>query len=412
MRFEALSAPLLLTLAWRNLWRHTRRTVMILFAFALGVWSMVVVAALSRGSMEQQLDNAILSLTGHVQLHAPVYRDDPVIEHHMPPADAALREVLADPGVTAWASRVRVPAVVSSERESAGVTLVGIDPVRERGLSFIPDAVTEGRYLQGDDDSGVLLGRKLAERLETGLGRRVVIMSQDVNNQVGDRGFRVVGIFDTQPQQTEEAYVFVGRATAQRMLKMGEDVSEIAVMTGDRDHLGPLLARLRAAAPGLDIEPWTVVEPLLTLTQKITDVILLIWYVIVFAAMSFGLINTLLMAVFERTREFGMFQALGMPPRHILGQVLVESLILLGLALLLGNLSAWATIHSLEGGIDLSAVAEGMEMMGVAPVLYPAWSGNDLLVANLVVIVLGLAASLYPAWRASRQVPIEAITRA
>jgi len=412
MPSEPAQVPLLLTLAWRNLWRHTRRTLMILFAFALGVWSMVVVAALSRGSMEQQLDNAILSLTGHIQLHAPGYRDDPVIEHRMPPADDAVREVLDDPDVVAWASRVRVPAVISSERESAGVTLVGIDPEDERGLSFIPGAVTDGRYLQSDDDPGVLLGRKLAERLETGLGRRVVLMSQDVNNQVGDRGFRVVGIFDTQPQQTEEAYVFVGRVTAQRMLKMGLAVSEIAVMTANRDHLGPLLARLRLVAPRLDIQPWTVVEPLLTLTQKITDVILLIWYAIVFAAMSFGLINTLLMAVFERTREFGLFQALGMPPRHILGQVLVESLILLGLALLLGNLSAWATIDSLKGGIDLSAVAEGMEMMGVAPVLYPVWSGNDLLAANLVVIVLGLAASLYPAWHASRQVPIESITRA
>jgi ABC-type antimicrobial peptide transport system permease subunit len=154
-----------------------------------------------------------------------------------------------------------------------------------------------------------------------------------------------------------------------------------------------------------------VIEPLLVLTQKITDVILIIWYAIVFAAMSFGLINTLLMAVFERTREFGLFQALGMPPRHILGQVLVESLILLLLALLLGNLAAWATIASLKGGIDLSAVAEGMELVGIAPVIYPAWAPADMLAANALVFVLGLAASLYPAWRAARHVPVEAITR-
>jgi ABC-type lipoprotein release transport system permease subunit len=404
-------SPLVVTLAWRNLWRHTRRTLMILFAFALGVWSMVVIAAISRGSMEQQLDKSILNLTGHVQLHAPGFRDDPVIEHRLAPPDDALRAALAAPEVSAWANRVRVPAVIASERESAGVTLVGIEPARERGLSFIPDSITAGRYLEAPDDPGLLLGRKLAERLETGLGRRVVLMSQDLNNEVGDRGFRVVGIFDTQPQQMEEAYVFIGRATAQQMLRMGDAISEVAVMTADRDRLEPLLARLRAAAPQLDIEPWTVVEPLLVLTQKITDVILLIWYAIVFAAMSFGLINTLLMAVFERTREFGLFQALGMRPAHILGQVLVESLILLVLALAFGNLSAWATIAALADGIDLSAVAEGMEMVGVAPVIYPAWSPADLLAANLLVFVLGLAASLYPAWRAARYAPIEAITR-
>ena len=402
---------LVVTLAWRNLWRHTRRTLMILFAFALGVWSMVVIAAISRGSMEQQLDKSILNLTGHIQLHAPGFRDDPVIEHRFAPPDAALRETLGGRDISAWASRVRVPAVVASERESAGVTLVGIDPARERGLSFIPDAITDGRYLETPDDPGLLLGRKLAERLETGLGKRVVVMSQDVRNQVGDRGFRVVGIFDTRPRQAEEAYVFIGRATAQQMLKAQDGVSEIAVMTADRDRPEAALARLRAAVPGLDIEPWTVLEPLLTLTRELTDVILFIWYAIVFAAMSFGLVNTLLMAVFERTREFGLFQALGMPPRHILGQVLVESLILLLLALLLGNLAAWATIASLKGGIDLSSVAEGMELVGVAPVIYPTWASGDMLAANALVFVLGLAASLYPAWRASRQVPVEAITR-
>ena len=148
-----------------------------------------------------------------------------------------------------------------------------------------------------------------------------------------------------------------------------------------------------------------------TLMRKITDVILFIWYAIVFAAMSFGLINTLLMAVFERTREFGLFQALGMRPGYILGQVLVESVILLGLALAAGNFSAWLTIAALKNGIDLSSVAKGMELIGVAPVIYPAWSASDLLAANLFVTVLGLLASLYPAWRAARHVPIEALTR-
>jgi ABC-type lipoprotein release transport system permease subunit len=404
------STSLLWTLAWRNLWRHTRRTLMILFAFALGVWSMIVIAAISRGSMEQQLDKAILNLTGHIQMHATGFRDDPVIEHRFI-LPSAVEAALASKDVTAWAPRVRAPGVIASERESAGITLVGIDPERERGLSFIATAVTEGHYLDSSDDQGLLLGRKLAERLETGLGRRVVLMSQDVNNQVGDRGFRVVGIFDTQPRQMEEAYVFVGRRTAQQMLKLNSAITEVAAMTGDRDRLEPPLARLRQVAPGFDIEPWTVIEPLLVLTQKITDVILIIWYAIVFAAMSFGLINTLLMAVFERTREFGLFQSLGMPPRHILGQVLVESLILLTLALVLGNLAAWATIASLMGGIDLTRVAEGMELLGVAPVIYPAWSMNDLIAANLLVFVLGLAASLYPAWRASRHVPVEALAR-
>jgi ABC-type lipoprotein release transport system permease subunit len=405
-------SPLLLTLAWRNLWRHRGRTAAILFALALGVWSMVSLAALSRGSMEQQLVKAILNLTGHIQIHAPGYRDDPAIEHRLSPPGTALTAALSRPEVTAWAARVRVPAVVASERESAGVTLVGVEPARERGLSFIPDAVTEGRYLEPADEAGILLGRKLAERLETGVGRRVVVMSQDVDNSVADRGFRVVGIYDAEPQTVEEGYVFVTRATAQGLLKLGDDISELALMTTDRGHLVDLLDALRAAASNLDVQPWTVVEPLLVLTENIVNVILIIWYVIVFTAMSFGLVNTLLMAVFERTREFGLLQALGMQPTHILGQVLAESFILLAIALALGNLGGWLTVLALKDGLDLSAFAQGFEMMGVSPIIYPVLRADDVAAANALVTVLGLAASLYPAWRAARHVPIEAITRA
>lgn len=398
-------------LAWRNLWRRRLRTALILFALALGVWSMISLAALMRGSMEQQVEKAVMNLLGHIQIHASGYRDDPVIEHRIPMPSSALQTILKAPAILRWAGRIRVPAVVSSERESAAVTLVGIDPEKERGLSFIPTAVTQGRYLESLDDNGVVMGRKLAERLETGLGRRVVLMSQDIDNEVADRGFRVVGIFDAQPESTETGYVFVARGTAQTFLKLGDAITEITLTTMDRNLLDAPLAPLRAAAPELDVQPWSVIEPLLAVTESITDVFLIIWYVVIFTAMSFGLVNTLLMAVFERTREFGLFQALGMPPRHILGQVFIESLILLALALAVGNLAAFGTIELLRDGIDLSAFAQGLEMVGISPVLYPLVTVGDVTAANTLVFALGILASLYPAWRAARYVPVEAITR-
>jgi ABC-type lipoprotein release transport system permease subunit len=401
---------LLTTIAWRNLWRHRRRTLVILFALVLGIWSMVFMAALVRGSMEQHIKKEILNLTGHVQVHARGYRDDPAVEHRFEPP-AALAQALRQPPVTAASSRVRVPAVIASERESAGVMLVGIDPAGERRLSFIGNAVTQGRYLESPDEVGVLLGRKLADRLETQLGRRIVLMSQDSGNQIADRGFRVVGIFSADPQALETGYVFIGLTTAQRMLKIGSAVSEVALMTPDRKDLGALVMRLRSAAPDLDVAAWTETQPLLVLTERVNNVVLIIWFVVVFAAMAFGLVNTLLMAVFERTREFGLFLALGMAPRFILGQVLLESLMMLVISLLLGNLVAWMSVASLSGGIDLSRFAQGFEMVGVSPVIYPALALSDVGVANIIVVVLGLAASFYPAWRASRYVPVQALTR-
>lgn len=401
---------LLTRLAWRNLWRHRRRTALILVAMSLGIWSMIVLAAISRGSIEQQVNKGIANLTGHVQVHTRGYRDDPVIDHRFltPPA---LVEALRTPPVSAWSTRVRVPAVIASERESAGVTLVGIDPSAEQKLSFISGAIVEGRGLGDVGDDGLLLGRKLAERLETGLGRRVVILSQDVNNRIAERGFRVVGIFAGEPTAMETGYVFVGRAPAQRLLGMQGSVLELAVITPDRKHLDALVQRMRAAAPGLTVEPWTTIEPLLVLTESLTEVILVIWYAIVFAAMSFGLVNTLLMAVYERTREFGLVQALGMRPGRIMGQVFIESLFLLLLALGLGNLLTAATLFALRDGIDLSAFAEGFDMIGVSPIIIPSLTLGDVASANGLVLALGLLASLWPVWRAARHVPVEAMTR-
>ena len=401
---------LITRLAWRNLWRHRRRTALILVAMSLGIWSMIVLAAISRGSIEQQVNKGIANLTGHVQVHARGYRDDPVIDHRFVPPPALVEALRASP-VSAWSTRVRVPAVIASERESAGVTLVGIDPAAELKLSFISGAIVEGRGLGDVGDDGLLLGRKLAERLETGLGRRVVILSQDVNIRIAERGFRVVGIFAGQPTAMETGYVFVGRAPAQRLLRMQDSVSELAVITPDRKHLDALVQRMRAAAPGLAVEPWTTIEPLLVLTESLTEVILVIWYAIVFAAMSFGLVNTLLMAVYERTREFGLVQSLGMRPGRIMGQVFIESLFLLLLALGLGNLLTAATLFALRDGLDLSAFAEGFDMIGVSPIIIPSLTLGDVASANGLVLALGLLASLWPVWRAARHVPVEAMTR-
>ncbi len=408
---SALNCSLLYTLAWRNVWRNRRRTFVILLAIAFGIWSMVTLAAIMRGMIEQQVHNTINNLTGHIQVHAVGYRDDPNIDNSMPSPGPLMLKVLRGEDVRTWATRVRVPAVVASERESVGIILVGIDPEAEQGLSFIAKAVTEGQYLQSPEGQGLLLGRKLAERLETSLSKRVVLMSQDINNEIVDRGFRVTGIFDAKMEATETGFVFVGRTLAQQMLKLGERVSELALFVEDHQDLDAILHRLANVAQGLDVQPWTKLEPLLVLTVKIYDATMLIWFVVVFLAMCFGLINTLLMAVFERTREIGLLQALGMRPRFILSQVLLESLTLLLTGLVIGNVLAWATIAYLGDGLNLSAFAKGLEWAGMSSVIYPLAAASDVVMANLVVIVLGIIASLYPAWRAARYVPVEAITR-
>ncbi len=409
------TSRVLWTLAWRNLWRNYRRTLIMLAAIAVGVWAMIFMTAMMRGMVDDMVRGSTQTLLGHVQLHHPEYLDDPNIVNSMAPPSAELKQGLLIDSIVAWTTRVRVPAVVSSERESTGITLVGIDPQAERPLSFIGESIGEGRYLEGVDDRGVILGARLVEKLETNLGKRVVLMSQDPNNEVVDRGFRIVGIYHSDPAAIEEQFAFVGRATAQKFLRMGNQISELEVLGTDYREAESLADPLRVLVEReklkVEVLSWPQLDRYLGSMLPMMDGFVLIWIVVVFTALSFGLVNTLAMAVFERVREIGLMQALGMRPRAIMAQVLFESILLLGLGLILGNLTAWLTIVPLQSGIDISVVAEGLEMAGMGSVLYPSLLVKDMLLATVVVLILGIAASLLPAWRAARYEPIKALTK-
>lgn len=407
----ALPVAAMSKLAWRNLWRNYRRTLIMLLAIALGVWAMIFMTALMRGMVDDMVKQGIVALPGHVQVHAKAYRDDPSITHSMSSPGSALLEVLNSEQVLAWASRIKVPAMISSEYENRGISLLGVDPVGELALGFDPDDVIEGQFLNGTDDRGVVIGRKLAERLETRLGKRVVIMSQDPENAIADRGFRVVGIFKAELESREESIVYAGRDVVQAMLGIGSDVSEIAVLGHDYRTPGALAASVRESAPGLEVLSWLELDLYLSTMMTVMDGFVLVWMVVIFLALSFGLVNTLMMAIFERVREIGLMRALGMRPSAIVYEILVESLMLLALGLLVGNVLAISTIIPLKSGIDVSVVAEGMEMMGASSMLYPVLQWSDVVLANTVVIVLGILTSLLPAWRASQYQPVEALAR-
>jgi ABC-type lipoprotein release transport system permease subunit len=381
-----------------------------LSAIAIGVWAMIFMNAVMRGMVDDMVRSAIRVLPGHAQIHHPLYRDDPSVVNSMTGPSPELKNALAQPGIIGWSARLRVPAVIASERESRGLILLGIDPVTEAALDFVPGPIVEGRSLESADDRGLVLGAKLVERLETGLGKRVVVMSQDPQNNVADRGFRIVGIFEAELQAQEEQLAYVGLATLQSMLGAGQSLSEVAVLGTDYRDLSPWYAGLQAAA-GSDVEllPWTELDSYMGSMLRVQDGMILIFVGVIFAVLSFGLVNTIVMAVFERMREFGLMQALGMRPITIMYQVLMESFLLLALGLVIGNLLAVVTIRPLESGIDLSGVADGLEMFGMGTTLYPSLRIVDMVATSALVIVLGLLASLLPAWRASRFDPIEAL---
>ena len=411
-REQTVSATILATLAWRNLWRNYRRTLIMLAAIVLGVWAMIFFSAMMRGMLDEMMHAGLRVLPGEVQIHHPEYRDDPSIVNSIPMPGGKLLEALSTPPVTAWTARIKVPGMISSERDNRGIQLLGVDPAGEIAFGFDPDDVIEGRFLESAEDKGIVIGRKLATRLETQLGKRVVIMSQDPDNDVADRGMRIVGIYTARLQATEELLVYTGRSTLQKMLGVGDKVSEIAVSADDYEQVDRWWPALAATAgPELDTQPWMVLDGYLNSMLTVQGNMNVVIMIIIFLALSFGLVNTLVMAVFERVREIGLMMALGMRPRWIMYQVLLESLILLSLGLIIGNVLAAVTILPLESGIDISMVGEGLEMAGMGTVLYPALALEDMMLSTAVVLILGLLASMLPAWHASRYNPIEALAK-
>ena len=400
-------------LAWRNLWRNHRRTVVMISAVTVGVWAMIFMTALMRGMVNDMLRDGIRVLPGHVQVHHPAFRDDPSVNNLLPMNDSQLSASFSTADFAAWSSRVKVPAVITSERDSRGVILFGIDPVLERDISFVADDMVAGRFLQDINDSGVVIGQELAEILETEIGKRVVIMSQDPANEIADRGFRIVGLFKSKLEAYEKTMIFTAKATTQKMLKIGDRANELVVMGEDYRDVATLVDQVRAVSgENVEVLPWFEVDTYLGTMMAVMDGFVLVWVVVIFLALSFGLVNTLVMAVFERVREIGLMLALGMRPSSILGQIIVESILLLAIGLFFGNVLAWLSVIQVKDGIDISIVSEGMEMFGAASVLYPELILEDVVRANIVVLVLGFFASLSPAWRASRYEPIEAITKA
>ncbi|MBW2674953.1 MAG: ABC transporter permease [Deltaproteobacteria bacterium] len=404
-----------LQMGWRNIWRNPRRTIVIMTAVIIGVWAMIFLGALMRGISEQMVRNGIATLTGHIQVHHPGFRKDPVIENSMEKpevVEAALSKIL--PQDARWTPRIRVDAIASNARHSGGVTLVGIDPEKEAAISFIGEAVAEGEYLKADDRYGIIIGEALADKFDTKLGRKLVLMSQDTKRDIASRAFRITGIFRAEMEATEKQFVFVTIGAARKMLKLGNEISEVSILLADYKESDRVAEALRGelSSDSYDVQTWRGLLPFVTAILKIYDWFIYLWFLIIFIAMGFGIVNTILMAVFERIREFGLLKALGMKPWWIVKEVLTESFFILILGMVAGNALGFLSIFALaDTGIDLSALSEGLEFAGMSRIIYPFILITDIVAANLVVFVLGLLVSAYPAVKAARVTPVRAMAQ-
>lgn len=409
---------ILIKLAWRNIWRSKRRTITLVCAMMAGLVGVLFSIGLNNSWLAQIKDNAVRTYVGHIKIHATEYHNRPSVEFVMPSLEAKRVAVLRDdPRVKAWAERVVVQGLLSTASQSRVINLVGIEPGREAGVSVVQDAVLEGVSLDAWDQPGrpILIGRRLADRIERGLGKKVVLMSQQSGgNEVGSGAFRIAGIFDTGNGGFDESHVYILKEDAQRMLALGTQVTETVIMLHNMDESTEVTQELAAAWAGerLDVLSWHQLLPLVEKTIEMSRQMMIPYYSIFYLAMAFGVLNTLLMAIGERTHEIGVMLAIGMKRTRLISLIMLESLMISVVAAIAGTAVGWGFVAWFGAhGIDLSAMAEGLAYMGVSRVIYPSLHGVELLCAAAAMFFVAWIFSLYPAWRASRLAPVDAIRR-
>lgn len=406
---------LIAQLSIRNLFRYRRRNGLLLLAIAFALAGVTVTNALMRGWQYDMLDRAVENLVGHVKVQASEYRDDPNMQHSfMLPEN--YEPQLAGVEVAGWAPRIKVPAVILSERQSRGVQLVAVDPERE-GISFFSELALVGETLADSEDGRIVIGAELARQLQTNVGRKLVVLTQGADGKNRERGFRIAGTYDADGTSLEKAFAFTGLAAAQTFLRDQTTnetaglVTEVSFLLAEEPLRLAAAKELKAVFPDKDIADWRVLQPQAAEMFALAEAAIYIIFLLMMGGLAFGLVNTLIAAVMERVRELGMLRAIGMQRRVVLAQVVVESMMVMSVGIVLGLVAGCLGVWALSDGIDLSAFAEGIDAFGMSALLIPVLHFEDLWLFSGLSLILGFIASIFPALRAVSITPLMAMNR-
>jgi ABC-type lipoprotein release transport system permease subunit len=382
---------------------------MLLIAITVAVAGVVLTNGLIRGMQFDMREAAVANLTGHIKVLAPGYLDDPNIEKSFK-LEPGWRPEIPDTELEGWAARIRIPAVIMSERETRGVQFVGVDPAQEN-ISFLGEVDIIGEGLASADDGRVLIGVELARQLETEAGRRLVLITQGLDGRNREAGFRIAGLYDAEGKSLEKQFVFTGVTALQKMVD-APVVTEVSIKLKDELHEPEIKRGLSGFFSTLDVLDWQQLEPQAAAMFVYVDSAILIWFFVIMGALIFGLVNTLVTAVMERIKEFGMLRAVGMKSSAVIVQVVLESTIIMLAGVTVGVLVGWLLATQWLGdGIDLSRWAQGVEMAGIRSVLTPHILLEDIILVTGLSLFFGVLAAIYPAWRAVKIKPLEALRR-
>ncbi|MCW8330780.1 ABC transporter permease [Photobacterium sp. SDRW27] len=401
---------MLVKLAWRNLWRNKLRTGIMLSAMIFGLIGVVSMMGFLTGMYGSMIHNAIAWQTSHIQVHNTRYLNNPDINSTIVNAKAIIDRIQQQPGVIAWSPRFLADGMVASARSSRGVRINGIDLASEAQVTPLASSIKQGEWLSLEGRNPVLVSGKIAERLRLKVGSKVVLTFTNASGDVTGAAFRVRGIFKTPSSGFDEGNVFVRRADLMALAGIG-GVHEIAVLLDDDNAAFALSDKLQGLTSEKNtVRDWQQVQPMLAsiINQMGTSNAIMLGIFV--AALGFGIVNIMLMSVFERTREFGVLMAVGMQKHKVFLLIMLETTWLGTTGASLGILGGVGLMHMLQQtGIPLGTMAEGLGAFGVDTILYPIVSMSDYQMIFMTVVAASMLAALYPARQILKQRPVDAM---
>ena len=400
-------------LAWRNLWRNRMRTWLSALVIAIGLVALIFLDTMMVGMNTNMVKNATDSLMGHAQMHALGFRDEHEVNLTINNLDESLVQLREHPDLTFLSQRVLTQAMLSSAGGGEPVFTLGIDPAAEHLLSKFDEAIIEGEYLDSVSANKMILGWKVAEKLELVLGDRLVLTAVDAeSSEMAQVLFRLSGIFKTGEEQMDGSMVLVPRQTLQKMLKLEGRIHQIALryknLTQEGIPLRPLTKP--AESSGNELLLWTELMPSLYMITQMTDLSMAIMGIILFLIIALGVTNTLLMGLYERMFEFGIIKSIGTTPWQSARLMLYEAVCLGFLSIVVGLILAVFVIAIFAFyGIDYT----GIEFSGVTfqEKIYPSFKWERLVIYPFLSMGFTLLAAVYPAFKLWYMLPIEALRK-
>lgn len=401
---------MLLLLAWKNIWRNKKRSLIILVAIIFGLWGGLLAGAVMMGMGESIVNTAVDRDLAHIQIHLPNYALEKELTDTIPDGPEIMANIRSMAGVQAVSGRTLIDGMAASPTSNFGVRIVGIKPDEAQQVTNLHEKIIAGDYFQAEQKNPIIIGQKLAKRLNLKLRTKMVLSFQGLDGSIISIACRVTGIFKTESALFDEMNVFVLQDDLFRVLETTPIIHEIAIRTTSAKILPQVAATLKTQFPNVLVQTWEELAPEISFLSVMMVQFTYLFVGIILFALLFGITNTMLMSVVDRVRELGVLIAVGMKKRYVFALILLETMFLSLTGGIAGIVVAGVSIHYFGvAGIDLSSFSSSMESFGASAMLYPFLPAVMYLTLTLMLFVAANVAALLPAWKAIRILPSEAI---